>query len=211
MAGFLVQDGHFVPNLTLGAPIVQSLRKHTNAFLDCHLMVSNPKQWVQVRTWTAFSVRPWGDETGLGGSRQGARPHHRLYSGVAASGNRQRSRQHSRCLPAARHRTLPRPARTCTLSTWRLLQQRACRRARRHPSCPPPRQTQPSWSCARRCACRYVTRRAVLVPGVRQAVLLATARLPTPRCGGAAAWPPAIPHRPAAGPLRAPPIALLPV
>lgn len=32
-------DGHFVPNLTLGAPIVKALRKHTDAFLDCHLMV----------------------------------------------------------------------------------------------------------------------------------------------------------------------------
>eukprot|EP00698_Gefionella_okellyi_P001897 TRINITY_DN1174_c0_g1_i1.p2 TRINITY_DN1174_c0_g1~~TRINITY_DN1174_c0_g1_i1.p2 ORF type:complete len:227 (+),score=50.51 TRINITY_DN1174_c0_g1_i1:84-683(+) len=41
-----VMDGHFVPNLTLGAPIVKSLRKHTSAFLDCHLMVSVPEQWV---------------------------------------------------------------------------------------------------------------------------------------------------------------------
>eukprot|EP01104_Vermistella_antarctica_P016181 TRINITY_DN5477_c0_g1_i1.p1 TRINITY_DN5477_c0_g1~~TRINITY_DN5477_c0_g1_i1.p1 ORF type:complete len:230 (+),score=53.56 TRINITY_DN5477_c0_g1_i1:107-796(+) len=41
-----VMDGHFVPNLTLGAPIVSSLRKHTAAYLDCHLMVSNPGQWV---------------------------------------------------------------------------------------------------------------------------------------------------------------------
>eukprot|EP00456_Euglypha_rotunda_P021241 TRINITY_DN18293_c0_g1_i6.p1 TRINITY_DN18293_c0_g1~~TRINITY_DN18293_c0_g1_i6.p1 ORF type:complete len:251 (-),score=36.43 TRINITY_DN18293_c0_g1_i6:10-690(-) len=41
-----VMDGHFVPNLTLGAPIVASLRKHTKAFLDCHLMVSKPEQWV---------------------------------------------------------------------------------------------------------------------------------------------------------------------
>ena len=41
-----VMDGHFVPNLTLGAPIVKSLRKHTNAFLDCHLMVSEPRKWV---------------------------------------------------------------------------------------------------------------------------------------------------------------------
>ena len=45
------QVGHFVPNLTLGAPIVESLRKHTQAYLDCHLMVSNPKQWVKVRVW----------------------------------------------------------------------------------------------------------------------------------------------------------------
>eukprot|EP00891_Asterochloris_glomerata_P005889 jgi/Astpho2/5889/Aster-02384 len=42
-----VMDGHFVPNLTLGAPIVKSLRKHTDSFLDCHLMVSNPQQWIK--------------------------------------------------------------------------------------------------------------------------------------------------------------------
>ncbi|MCO5575762.1 hypothetical protein L7F22_029566 [Adiantum nelumboides] len=37
---------HFVPNLTIGAPVIQSLRKHTDAFLDCHLMVSNPFDYV---------------------------------------------------------------------------------------------------------------------------------------------------------------------
>ena len=35
-----------MPNLTLGAPIVRSLRKHTDAYLDCHLMVTDPGQWV---------------------------------------------------------------------------------------------------------------------------------------------------------------------
>lgn len=39
-------DGHFVPNLTLGAPIVKSLRKHTDMFLDCHLMVTDPGRWI---------------------------------------------------------------------------------------------------------------------------------------------------------------------
>lgn len=42
-----VMDGHFVPNLTLGAPIVASLRKHTDMHLDCHLMVTTPQQWVE--------------------------------------------------------------------------------------------------------------------------------------------------------------------
>lgn len=40
------QDGHFVPNLTLGPPIIKSLRDATPLYLDCHFMVSNPAQWV---------------------------------------------------------------------------------------------------------------------------------------------------------------------
>ncbi len=41
-----VMDGHFVPNLTIGPPVVKSLRAHTNAFLDCHLMITNPQQYL---------------------------------------------------------------------------------------------------------------------------------------------------------------------
>ena len=37
-----VMDGHFVPVITLGGPVVKSLRRHTPLFLDCHLMVDNP-------------------------------------------------------------------------------------------------------------------------------------------------------------------------
>jgi ribulose-phosphate 3-epimerase len=37
-----VMDGHFVPNLTIGPPVVACLREHTDLFLDCHLMVDNP-------------------------------------------------------------------------------------------------------------------------------------------------------------------------
>jgi ribulose-phosphate 3-epimerase len=35
-------DGHYVPNLTIGPPVVKSLRARTDLYLDCHLMVSNP-------------------------------------------------------------------------------------------------------------------------------------------------------------------------
>lgn len=42
-----IMDGHFVPNLTIGAPVIESLRKHTRAYLDCHLMVTNPIDYVE--------------------------------------------------------------------------------------------------------------------------------------------------------------------
>jgi ribulose-phosphate 3-epimerase len=41
-----VMDGHFVPNLTIGPPVVRSLRKHTELYLDCHLMITNPAQYL---------------------------------------------------------------------------------------------------------------------------------------------------------------------
>ena len=41
-----IMDGCFVPNLSWGPPVVASLRRHTKAFLDCHLMVAKPAQWV---------------------------------------------------------------------------------------------------------------------------------------------------------------------
>ena len=40
-----VMDYHFVPNLTLGLPVVKSLLKHTTLPLDCHLMIDEPDRW----------------------------------------------------------------------------------------------------------------------------------------------------------------------
>jgi ribulose-phosphate 3-epimerase len=40
-----VMDGHFVPNLTLGLPVVQSLLRATDIPLDCHLMIDDPDRW----------------------------------------------------------------------------------------------------------------------------------------------------------------------
>ncbi len=40
-----VMDYHFVPNLTLGLPVVESLLKHTSLPLDCHLMIEDPDRW----------------------------------------------------------------------------------------------------------------------------------------------------------------------
>jgi ribulose-phosphate 3-epimerase len=40
-----VMDNHFVPNLTIGLPVVESLLKHTGLPLDCHLMIEDPDRW----------------------------------------------------------------------------------------------------------------------------------------------------------------------
>jgi ribulose-phosphate 3-epimerase len=40
-----VMDGHFVPNLTIGLPVVEALLKHASLPLDCHLMIEDPDRW----------------------------------------------------------------------------------------------------------------------------------------------------------------------
>ena len=42
-----VMDGHFVPNLTIGAPVVKAIKPHTNIPLDVHLMIDNPQNYVE--------------------------------------------------------------------------------------------------------------------------------------------------------------------
>jgi ribulose-phosphate 3-epimerase len=42
-----VMDGHFVPNLTIGPPVVKSIRRHTDLHLDCHLMMTDPGDYLE--------------------------------------------------------------------------------------------------------------------------------------------------------------------
>lgn len=42
-----VMDGHFVPNITFGPPVVESIDRATPAWLDCHLMITQPSRYVE--------------------------------------------------------------------------------------------------------------------------------------------------------------------
>jgi ribulose-phosphate 3-epimerase len=42
-----VMDGHFVPNISLGPPVISSLRRATDLYLDCHLMITNPLAYLK--------------------------------------------------------------------------------------------------------------------------------------------------------------------
>ena len=42
-----VMDGHFVPNISIGVPVVKSLRKATDLVLDTHLMIENPEKYIE--------------------------------------------------------------------------------------------------------------------------------------------------------------------
>jgi ribulose-phosphate 3-epimerase len=42
-----VMDGHFVPNISLGIPVVSSIRRHCSLWLDCHLMISEPDRYLE--------------------------------------------------------------------------------------------------------------------------------------------------------------------
>ncbi len=42
-----IMDGHFVPNITFGPPVIRSLRKHTKLPFDTHLMITNPDSFIE--------------------------------------------------------------------------------------------------------------------------------------------------------------------
>src|SRR5688572_16664307 len=51
-----IMDGHFVPNLTFGAPIVSKIKPHTKLLLDCHLMVTNPDSLLEAFAKAGASI-----------------------------------------------------------------------------------------------------------------------------------------------------------
>jgi ribulose-phosphate 3-epimerase len=78
-----VMDGHFVPNLTFGIPVVEALARRTSIPLDVHLMVSNPDRllddyltagatWVSVQVEAAVHLDRLLDRIRQGGARAGA-------------------------------------------------------------------------------------------------------------------------------------------
>ena len=40
-------DGHFVPNITFGAPLIKCIRAKSNLFFDAHLMIENPQKFIE--------------------------------------------------------------------------------------------------------------------------------------------------------------------
>lgn len=42
-----VMDGHFVPNISIGPPVIASLREATDLYLDCHLMITDPLRYLE--------------------------------------------------------------------------------------------------------------------------------------------------------------------
>ena len=78
-----VMDGHFVPNLTIGPPVVRALRKATRLALDVHLMIENPERtlpeyldaganWVSVHVESTRHLQRCLDAIRRGGAKAGA-------------------------------------------------------------------------------------------------------------------------------------------
>lgn len=60
-----VMDGHFVPNITIGVPVVKSLRTVTNLPLDVHLMIENPDKYIEPFANAGADIITFHYETGV--------------------------------------------------------------------------------------------------------------------------------------------------
>jgi ribulose-phosphate 3-epimerase len=43
-----VMDGHYVPNISFGVPIIKSIRSRTDLLFDVHLMITNPEEYIRI-------------------------------------------------------------------------------------------------------------------------------------------------------------------
>lgn len=73
-----VMDGTFVPNITLGSPVVQSLRKVSDAVFDVHLMVEHPETQIESFAKAGANIITFHAEA--------AKHHHRIVQQIKASG-----------------------------------------------------------------------------------------------------------------------------
>ncbi len=104
-----VMDGHFVPNLTLGPPLVESVRKVTKLVLDVHLMVSNPDFFAPIfinagggsgicslrsgdapRPYDSQHPKPWGAGWGGAQSRHACQRARRHFAGSGLRSDHER-------------------------------------------------------------------------------------------------------------------------
>ena len=100
-----VMDGHFVPNLTLGLPVVEALARVSPIPLDCHLMIEDPDRWAPaVRRGRRRQSVTFHIEAASRPAR--ARPHAAVGRGAGRDG------------AEARHRRSPRTPTCCRTSTW---------------------------------------------------------------------------------------------
>ena len=51
-----VMDGHFVPNITIGVPVVKSIRQVTDLILDVHLMIENPERYIEAFSFAGADI-----------------------------------------------------------------------------------------------------------------------------------------------------------
>ena len=75
-----VMDGHFVPNLTIGPPVVKALRKATTRPLDVHLMIEEPDRWIDAYAEAGADI--------ICVHAEAARHLHRTIQAIRAAGKR---------------------------------------------------------------------------------------------------------------------------
>jgi len=68
-----VMDGHFVPNITIGPPVVACLKAVTSLPLDCHLMIEHPDRYL--KAFAKLAPLPFGPPGGLSSSPQNRAGH----------------------------------------------------------------------------------------------------------------------------------------